>query len=115
MLKFDLLFFLLNLFPLVSNLLVHALPLLLLVSLVFLHVFLEVTFQLFDVFNLKFLLLQLCFSLFKLLVFVSKTINLCFKFIWLLLFDHSDVSRGNLFKFSETTVTQSIAGKVQFN
>jgi hypothetical protein len=61
--EFDLLFLLLNLFPLVGNLFVHALSLLLLVSLVLLHVLLEITLQLFDVFNLNLLLLQLCFGL----------------------------------------------------
>ena len=113
MFEFDLLFLLLNLFPLVGNLLVHTLPLLLLVSLVLLHVLLEVTLQLFDVFNLNLLLLQLCFGLLQLLVFVSQAVNFSFEFVGLLLFDHADVTRSYLLEFGQTAVAQPIASKVQ--
>ena len=114
MFEFDLLFLLLNLFPLVGNLFVHTLSLLLLVSLVLLHVLLEVTLQLFDVFNLNLLLLQLCFGLLQLLVFVSQAVNFSFELVGLLLFDHADVTRCYLLEFGQTAVAQPITSKVQF-
>jgi hypothetical protein len=74
----------------------HALPLLLLVSLVLFHMLLQVTFQLFYVFNLNFLLFQLALRLLKLLMLVTESVDLSFKLVWLLLFNHADVASGYL-------------------
>ena len=115
MLEFDLLFLLLNLFPLVRNLLMHALSLLLLVGFVLLHVFLKITFQLFHIFDLDLLLLQLRLCLFQLLMFVPQSVNLSLEFVRLLLLNHTDVSCRDLLEFGQTTVAQSVTGEVQLN
>jgi len=110
-----LLFLLLDLFSLVRDLFMHALPLLLLVGFVLLHVFLKIAFKLFHIFDLNLLLLQLRLCLFQLLMLIPQSVNLSLEFVRLLLLNHTDVSCRDLLEFGQTTVAQSVTCEVQLN